>query len=148
MLRDNMGFIYEAKIMWCQLDFNMHLRHSAYSDIGTEAILDMLSFIGLTYDYFDKMKIGPVIFKEELNYLKEIKAGEIINVVSTLSKIAFEGAIFSVCQEFILKDGSKAAVIHLEGGLFNTESRTLAIVPQEMLELIRLLPKSESFIDE
>ena len=42
---------YEGKVMWSQIDANMHLRHSAYADFAAQARLEILEKLG-----FDAIK--------------------------------------------------------------------------------------------
>ncbi len=55
----------ETKVLWAQIDANMHLRHSAYADFAAQARLDMLQYIGMTPAVLHQEHIGPILFREE-----------------------------------------------------------------------------------
>ena len=63
---------YEGQVLWSQIDANMHLRHSAYADVAAQARVMLLESLGLDGKILATEKLGPILFREELIYLKEV----------------------------------------------------------------------------
>lgn len=133
--------VYESKIMWSQLDANRHLRHSAYADFAAQARLELLEKLGCGMSEFAKYKIGPILFREELIYLKEIKQGDTIKVTCELSKLSEDQSRWSFVQHIFRGDGIQAATINVDGAWINLQTRKLATLPPELLELFSALPR-------
>src|ERR1700761_615206 len=100
-----MHVFYEGQALWSQMDANQHLRHSAYADLAAQARLNMLVKAGITFELLAAAKIGPVIFREELTYLREIRLGEHITVNCELNKSRADGSRWSIRHELIRADG-------------------------------------------
>lgn len=62
----------QISIRWSDLDPNFHLRHSVFYDFAAQQRVEILNSIGLTMSKFQEMKMGPVIFREEANFRREI----------------------------------------------------------------------------
>lgn len=129
------AFFYEGQVMWSQVDANMHLRHSAYADFAAQARLMLLEEIGFTTKLFKQYKIGPVLFREELIYLREVPANDKIRVSCELTRMRSDGSRWSFIQEIFRSDGVKAAVIHVDGAWMNVETRKLTGLPEQILWL-------------
>ena len=139
----------EAKVLWAQIDANMHLRHSAYADFAAQARVEMLATLGLTASVMQAEKLGPILFKEETIYLKEVKPNDTIKVSCKLSKCRKDGSRWSFSQEIYRGDSVVAARINVEGAWINMETRKLTAPPQVFVEkLLALLPRTEDFILE
>ncbi|HCP94745.1 MAG TPA: thioesterase [Bacteroidetes bacterium] len=129
--------------MWSQLDANMHLRHSAYADFAAQARLELLEKLGCGMKEFAKHKIGPVLFREELIYLKEVGPGDTIRITCELSKLSQDHSRWSFVQHMHKGDGTKVATINVDGAWIDTEKRKLAALPPELLKVFQSIPKIE-----
>jgi acyl-CoA thioester hydrolase len=143
-----MNVFYEGQVIWSQIDANMHMRHSAYSDFAAQARFVMLEEYGLKPDVFVKLKIGPVLFREELFYLREVHANDRIKVTSELTKARPDGSRFSLRQEMFRGDGVKAAIINVDGAWINLETRKLTGLPNELSELFMKMPRAADFVED
>jgi acyl-CoA thioester hydrolase len=70
------NIFYQGQIIWAQIDANRHMRHSAYADICAQARSNMLNKMGFSLDKFAEFHIGPILFREELIYFKEVHLDE------------------------------------------------------------------------
>lgn len=139
---------YEGKVMWSQIDANMHLRHSAYADFAAQARLEMLESLGFDGHVFEKFHIGPILFREELIYLREIRANDTVKVTCVMTKCRADGARWSFTQELYRSDGVLAAVIHVDGAWIDMKARKLAALPDGWTEKFMNIPKSPGFMLE
>jgi len=136
---------YEGKVMWSHLDANMHMRHSAYADFGAQARIAALDEVGLDMKLFQRLHIGPILFREETIYLREVGANENLTVTTQVTKSRADGSRFALRHEIFKEDGVKAAVINLEGAWIDTLKRKLTALPDEVSLRFALLPKSEDY---
>jgi acyl-CoA thioester hydrolase len=140
-----MELFFEGQVLWSQIDANQHLRHSAYADFAAQARINMLDSVGLTYNKLAEEKIGPVIFREELRYLREVRLGDFIKVNCELMNTRLDGSRWSIRHELVRSDGVVAAIIICEGSWIDTEKRKLAYLTPEMCEMFLKSPRSDDF---
>ncbi|MDZ4666686.1 MAG: acyl-CoA thioesterase [bacterium] len=139
------NFIYKDKIMWSQVDANMHLRHSAYADFAAQARIELLESLGFGAEAFKMHKIGPILFREELIYLKELRPNEHIEITCEVTKLSSDASRWSFRQFVFKADGTKAAIINVDGAWIDTEKRKLTGLNEEMVLAFNSLHKSEDF---
>ena len=139
---------YEGKVMWSQIDANMHLRHSAYADFAAQARLQVLENLGFTSTLLAKLKIGPILFREELIYLKEIRPSDTVKVTCVMTRCRKDGSRWSFSQEVFRGDGVKAAQINVQGAWVDMLKRKLTGLPAEWAEAFLHIPLSEDFVLE
>lgn len=140
-----MEHIFKAKVMWAHLDANMHMRHSAYADFAAQARIDLLESIGLTLRVFSENKIGPILFREETKYLREVHLNEQLTIKSELTKSTKDGSRWSIRHELVKEDGIKAAVIEVDGAWIDTQKRKLTTLPELFMEGFQHLPLSTDY---
>lgn len=133
------NFEYKSKVMWSMVDANMHLRHSAYADFAAQARLELLEKSGIGLGVFAKHQIGPILFREELIYHKEVRLNDEITVTCELTKLSEDGVKWSFTQKISRGDGLHAATIHVDGAWFDLQKRKLTTLPPEMLAVFNKL---------
>ncbi|WP_312697470.1 MULTISPECIES: acyl-CoA thioesterase [Sphingobacterium] len=141
------NIFYEGQVLWSQIDANVHLRHSAYADFCAQARSNMLNKLGLSLEEFNKRKIGPILFREELNYLREIGLDERVKVSVVITKFNTVNSRFSFRHEIFKENGVKAAVVLVDGAWMNIRERKLTNIPEEWMEIIGKIPKSEDYTE-
>lgn len=138
---------YEGQVLWSQIDANRHLRHSAYADFCAQARSNMLNKMGLSLDDFAKQKIGPILFREELIYFREVKLDEFIKVDVQLTKLNKINGRFSF-QHILYKENQvKAAEVNVDGAWLNLVDRKLTDIPSDWYEILEKIPKSENYAE-
>ncbi|WP_033316873.1 acyl-CoA thioesterase [Pontibacter roseus] len=142
-----MPHTYTGKVMWSHLDANMHMRHSAYADFAAQARIEALEQLGLDLKTFQRLHIGPILFREETTYLREVGINEELNVTTELIKGRRDGSRWSIRHEIIKADGVKAAVIVVEGAWLDVLKRKLAVLPDELVEHFQQLPRSTDYVE-
>jgi acyl-CoA thioester hydrolase len=143
-----MNIFYEGQILWAQIDANQHMRHSAYADLAAQSRLNMLRKAGLDLSKLLDYKIGPVLFKEELFYLREIVLGDFVKVTCEVTKSRRDGSRWTIRHEIFRSDGTKAAIINAEGAWIDTEKRKLTLLPVELSSLFLSSPRSDDYIED
>lgn len=143
-----MAVYYEGQVLWSQIDANQHMRHSAYADFAAQARLNMLEKLGLKPVLLLEQKIGPVLFKEELFYLREVVLSDNIKVTCELYKSRDNGSRWSIRHEIYRGDGIKAAIINVDGAWIDLEKRKLCKLPDDISELFMQADRSADYIEE
>lgn len=138
---------YEGQVLWAQIDANRHLRHSAYADFCAQARSNMLKEMGLSLAHFAKHGIGPILFREELIYLREVKLDEYIKVSISLTKLNLKNGRFSFQHTVYKESGEKAAEINVDGAWLDLHSRKLTDIPADWYKALKNIPKSENYIE-
>lgn len=141
------NIFYEGQVLWSQIDANVHLRHSAYADFCAQARSNMLNQLGLSLEEFNKRKIGPILFREELNYLREIGLDERIKVSVVITKYNVQNSRFSFRHEIYKENGIKAAVVVVDGAWMNIIERKLTKIPDEWQDILHKIPKSDDYTE-
>lgn len=140
-----MDYTYTGKVMWSHLDANMHMRHSAYADFAAQARIEVLDKMGLDLRVFQKLHIGPILFREETVYLREVGINENLSVTTLLVKSRPDGSRWSIRHELFKEDGVKAAVVNVDGAWIDTQKRKLSTLPEELAEQFNHIPKSYDY---
>ncbi|MDB5023791.1 MAG: hypothetical protein JWP78_1546 [Mucilaginibacter sp.] len=143
-----MNFFYEGQVLWSQIDSNQHMRHSAYADFAAQARITMLESLGLKLSTLYEYKIGPLLFREELIYLREIGTNEYIKVSCEIIKSRPDGSRWSIRHDLYRSDGVKAATVIAEGAWIDMEKRKLAVLPIELSRMFMMAPRSSDYVQE
>jgi acyl-CoA thioester hydrolase len=132
-------------VRWADVDANGHMRHSAYADYGADVRIALFVDQGLGPDHFFAVGIAPVLLKEELEYLKEMKLSETFQATCTALALSPDGARWRLLHEFLRGDGRLAARIVATGGWIDLKTRRLSPATPEMVALMNALPRAPEF---
>jgi acyl-CoA thioester hydrolase len=136
----------QISIRWSDLDPNFHLRHSVFYDFAAQQRVEILSSIGLTMSKFQEMKMGPVIFREEAIFRREIKMGDNITLEVYLSKMSADGTKWSFEHRFMNDAGKLMATLHVDGSWIDIVARKLyKDIPQDLLQSFIDFPRTDNF---
>ena len=141
------NIFYEGQVLWSQIDANVHLRHSAYADFCAQARSNMLNQLGLSLTEFNQKKIGPILFREELNYLREIGLDERIKVSVEIIKFNVKNSRFSFRHEIFKENGVKAAVVVVDGAWMDIVARKLTNIPEEWMSIMHKIPRAADYLE-
>ena len=136
---------YPVQIRWSDLDPNFHLRHSVYYDWGAYCRILFLNTHGLTADVMRQLNIGPIIFREECVFKKEIRFGDEITVDLHLIKAKKDFSRWSIRHQIIKNKEFLSAILTLDVAWINTIERKLAVPPHQVSSVIDAIPKHENF---
>lgn len=142
--------VFEKKfeIRWSDLDPNFHLRHTAYGDMCAATRFHYLASIGFTMEQFAKLKVGPILFKETITYIKEVLPNDSVRVNCRIAGLSEDGRKWKMFQEiFRDSDGKLSATLEIDGAWFNIVDRKVAQPPEHLKEIMKSLPKTDSFVD-
>ena len=132
-------------VRWADCDANGHMRNTAYSEYAIEVRMDYLTEQGFGFDKFLETKIGPVLLREEIDYLRELRMGERVAVDFVALGLSPDGARFRMRHEFVRADGKPCGRITLDGGWMDLRTRRLAPPPEALQAVLRAAPRAETW---
>ena len=131
---------------WGDMDFNSHMRNTAFLDKAADVRMMFFAENGFAMEEFTRLGIGPVILKDEIEYLREVRLLEKIEVGLALAGASEDGSRFLLRNEFRLSDGKLAAKVTSLGGWLDLARRKLALPPEALLESMRRLERTADFV--
>ncbi|HRL71196.1 MAG: thioesterase family protein [Flavobacterium sp.] len=140
------SFSKELSFRWSDLDPNFHVRHSAYYDFGAQHRIEILESLGLTMKVMQAQGFGPILFREECVFRKEIKLSDKIFMHTKTSKVNPDASRWSIVHEFMNEDNKLCATITVDGAWMDLKLRKLASpTPAIAIEALSSMPKSDTF---
>jgi acyl-CoA thioester hydrolase len=139
-------FSMPIQIRWSDLDPNFHLRHSVYYDWAAMCRIDYMNQNGLTPAVMQKLRFGPIIFREECVFRKEIKYGDEVTINLKLIKGRKDYSRWTIQHEIKKEEDTVCAVVTIDGAWLNVVERKLFIPPAEVIRVFEQMPMNESFI--
>jgi len=133
------------QIRWADIDQNRHLRHSVYYDYGAMVRITFLSEMGLTAEKLEELRIGPIIFREEAIFKREINLEDKIEIDVALTKSRADFSRWAIRHTITKQNGTVAAILNLDGAWIDLEKRKLAMAPEFIQKIFRDFPKSDDF---
>ncbi len=132
-------------VRWSECDLNGHMRNTAYSEYGIETRVGFLADGGFPVARFAELGIGPVIQREEIDYLQELRLGEAVEVDLKALGTSPEGARFKLAHDFFARGGTRVARIVLLGGWLDLRRRKLTAPPPDLHQLMLGLDQDPPF---
>ncbi|MFN7941205.1 MAG: thioesterase family protein [Thermoanaerobaculia bacterium] len=130
---------------WGDMDFNSHMKNTAYLDKSADVRQMYLIEHGFPVEEFLRLRIGPVIQKDELEYFKEVRLQEPITVTYALAGHAPDGSRFLLRHEIFRRDGELSARVTSAGGWLHLVERRLVAPPPALLAAMSSLEKTSDF---
>ncbi len=139
------NFEQEIKVRWSDIDQNGHVRHSAYYDYGAHARIAYFNKIGFDARKMQKLAFGPVLFKEECSFIRELLIYDTvkINLLQGVCTPNFDR--WTLHHEVFNSKGVKCAHISVKGAWMDLSKRKLTLPPNELVSLLGELPQGKSF---
>lgn len=132
-------------LQWADLDPNFHVRHSVYYDWCASTRLYCLQQQGVDMLFLSQHNIGPILFREEAIFKKEIRFGHTVTIDMQLSRARRDYSRWSWTHQVTRNDGTLSAVVHVDGAFMNTQLRKLTAPPEKLLNLMGEIPKTADF---
>ena len=136
--------MYSKKLFagWGDMDFNSHMRNTAFLDKSADVRMMFFSESGFPVSEFSRRKIGPVVMKDDVEYRKEVGLLEELTVTLEIAGLAPDGSRFVLRNEFFRADGTLCARVTSAGGWLDLAARRLTAPPDALLSALQSLPKT------
>ena len=138
-------FVKDIQLRWSDLDPNFHLRHSVYYDFGAFIRIAFFTDNGITPQVMTQHNIGPILFREECVFKKEIRFDDKVTINIKLDKSKADYSRWTVVHEIYKDDNVLAALITVDGAWLDTQKRKLAHPPDIFNTAFERIPKTENF---
>jgi acyl-CoA thioester hydrolase len=135
----------QVEVRWSDLDPNYHLRHSVYYDWGAFLRFHFLNAHGLTAGVMHQHHFGPVLFREECVFKREILFGDIVEVNLKLTKSRKDFSRLSIIHEIYKNHDTLSAIITVDVAWIDTNLRKLTVPPISIHHTFEAIPKAETF---
>ena len=132
-------------LRWADLDPNFHLRHSVYYDFGANARLEFLTSLGLPVSVMEQHHFGPILFREECIFKREIKFVDKLSLTVKMRRLRPDLSRWSFQHEFLRADGTVCAYLNVDGAWMDTRIRKLTVPPQIAADVMGQVPRTDDF---
>ena len=133
------------QIRWADIDANRHLRHSAYFDYGATVRVMFFSENGLSTQKLEELQTGPILFREEAIFKREIRFEDQIAVDVALVRATSNYNRWSFRHTFTKADGGIAAIINLDAAWIDLVKRKLTTPGEFIQSIFERCPRAEDF---
>lgn len=127
---------YQFQVRWADLDPNGHMRHTAYNDYCAQARLMYFEEISMPFHKLIQMGVGPILFREDTRFFKEVRMNEKFEVGFSISKLRRDGSKWSFRHTIYTKDGDLSAQVEVDGAWLDLNKRKTTIPPKELSDLL------------
>jgi acyl-CoA thioester hydrolase len=128
------------------MDFNSHMKNTAYLDKTADVRQMFLIENGFPVEEFTRLRIGPVVMKDEIEYFREIGLQQKIDVTYALAGHALDGSRFLLRHEIFRPDGELSARVLSAGGWLNLDKRKIVAPPPALFAAMDLLERTDDFV--
>jgi acyl-CoA thioester hydrolase len=139
------AIIVKAEIRWADIDPNFHVLHSKYYDYCASARMTVLAERGITMAVIQQEHIGPVLFREECVFKRELKFGDTVEIKLKLLKATADFSRWSFVNEIWKNGDLLAAVVTVDGAWMDTKQRKLTAPPESFQKIFTTMPQAENF---
>ena len=139
------AFEKKLEIRWSDLDPNHHVRHSLYYDYGAYSRISFLNENGITPELMLQHSIGPILFRVECKFKREIKFGDEMMINLKLDKAKADMSRWTMIHELWKNTDTIAAVITVDGAWIDTSLRKLTKPPEIFKAAFEHIPRTERF---
>ena len=139
--------MYERKLIagWADMDFNSHMRNTAYLDKSADVRMMFFAEHAFPVAEFLRLRIGPVVRKDEIAYFREVGLLEEVRVTLAIAGLSHDGSRWILRNEFFRSDDTLAARVTSTGGWLDLTARALVGAPKGLLESFDELHRTDDF---
>ena len=131
---------------WGDMDFNAHMRNTAYLDKSADIRMMYFASCGFPMAEFVRLKLGPVVMKDEVEYFREFNLLDEVRVTMSLAGLSDDGSRMRIRNDLYRGDTLGARVTST-AGWFDLANRKLVSPPPDLLKCLRALTRSDDFVE-
>lgn len=138
------AFSIPIGLRWADLDPNGHVRHSVYYDWGAMVRITFLEQKGVGLAWMSRHGIGPVVFREEARFLRELRFGDELRIDLLLAAASPDGRKWRM-RHRILRGEELTASIDLDGAWLDLRARKIVVPPTEIVMAFAQVERTADF---
>jgi acyl-CoA thioester hydrolase len=139
------AFTVPTGVRWADLDPNGHVRHSVYYDWGATARLAYLDSVGVGPAWMVAHGIGPVLFREEARFMRELRFGDELSVDVSLAAASADGRKWRILHR-VLRGTEVAATIEVDGAWLDLRARKIVVPPDDIARAFAGARRTDDFV--
>jgi acyl-CoA thioester hydrolase len=137
-------FSQAITLRWADLDPNGHVRHSVYFDWGAMVRVTYLQKHGVGLDWMARNAIGPILFREEARFLREVRFGDELTIDYLIAASSDDGRKWRL-RHRIVRAADVVATLELDGAWMDLRARKIVAPPKELVDALATLGRTEDF---
>lgn len=141
----NEAFRCELRVGWGHVDFNQHMGNTAYLDLAVDARFLYFESRGIPVSELERLRIGPVVLRDEIEYFSELRLLDLVTVTLELDGLSADGAQMRLRNEFFRADGKRAARVTSQGLWMNLQTRRPVVPPDIVIAALRSLTRTSDY---
>jgi acyl-CoA thioester hydrolase len=134
-------------VRWGDADANGHLRNTAFSEYANDTRVALFASLGYPWTRFQSLRLGPVLFREEIDYRREAAIGEEVLVDALSAGLAPDSSRWSIRHRLWKGDGTEMAQVTVTGAWLDLENRKIAAPPHDLAQALQALPRGDPFAE-
>ncbi len=138
-------FLLPIQLRWADIDANFHVRHSVYYDWGAMCRMEFLRAKGLGESVFHQLQIGPILFREESRFRRELQMGDTVAIDLQLVAARRDFSRWTIQHQLFKNSDTLAAVLTVDGAFLDTRLRKLAVPPELAADTFGSMPRTPQF---
>lgn len=127
------------------MDFNSHMRNTAFLDKSADVRLMYFAENGFSATEFSRLRVGPVVMRDEVDYRREVGLLQEIEVTLALAGHSEDGSRFILRNEILGPDGALCARVTSTGGWLDLTARKLVAPPATLHGVMNSLARTDDF---
>lgn len=135
-------FTATCEVRWADLDANGHARHTAFMDWATHCRIAAFDSAGMSMARFAELGVGPVIFREEADYLREVGGNDRITIDFQFTGASPDWKHFRIRHALTRGDGQPCANVVVRGSWLDLAARRVVAPPAAIVQACEALPRS------
>lgn len=107
--------------------------------------MNALTAAGLSMKKFEQLMMGPILFREEAIFKREILFEDVITIDVEIVRARNDFSRWSLRHHFRKEDSTLAAIINIDGAWMDLTKRKLAVPGEIITHVFEQFPKSPGF---
>lgn len=140
------AFRQRVEVRWADLDPNGHVRHSVYYDWAALARIAYLQRQGVGVGWMATNAVGPVLFREEARFLREVRLGDEMDVDFRVAGLSDDGRKWRIRHGITRSGNELVATVELDGAWIDLRARKVRVPPDQLTRALGDLPRTDDFV--
>jgi acyl-CoA thioester hydrolase len=115
-----------------------------YYDWGAMARITLLESKGVGLAWMVANSIGPVLFREEGRFLRELRFGDQLTIDVQIGGASADGRKWRM-RHHIVRGADVAATIEVDGAWLDLRARKIVAPPEDLVRAFAHVPRAEDF---